>query len=46
MKILFVLNSGFDTPGPSNHLLESIVEGFLNSNDKVHIIEKHKTGKT
>lgn len=45
MKILFVLNSGFDTPGPSNHLLESIVEGFLNSNDKVHIIEKHKTGQ-
>lgn len=45
MKILFVLNSGFDTPGPSNHLLESIIEGFLTSNDKVHIIEKHKTGQ-
>ncbi|MEL7605898.1 MAG: glycosyltransferase family 4 protein [Sedimentibacter saalensis] len=45
MKILFVLNSGFDTPGPSNHLLESIIEKFLTNNDKVHIIEKHKTGQ-
>lgn len=45
MKILFVLNSGFDTPGPSNHLLESIIEKLLLEGDKVHIIGKHKTGQ-
>ncbi|WP_099354711.1 glycosyltransferase family 4 protein [Fredinandcohnia onubensis] len=45
MKVLFVLNSGFDTPGPSNHLLESIIENLLQDGCKVHVIEKHKTGQ-
>lgn len=45
MKVLFVLNSGFDTPGPSNHLLEAIAEALIADGCRVHIIEKHKTGK-
>lgn len=45
MKILFVLNSGFDIPGPSNHLLESIIEKHLLQGDKVHIIEKYSSGQ-
>jgi colanic acid biosynthesis glycosyl transferase WcaI len=45
MKVLFVLNSGFDTPGASNHLLESIIERVLKEGNKVHIIQKHKTGQ-
>lgn len=44
MKILFVLDTGFDTPGPSNHLLETIIERALKEGNEVHIIESHRTG--
>jgi colanic acid biosynthesis glycosyl transferase WcaI len=43
MKVLFVLNSGFDTPGPSNHLLEAIIEALLLNECKVHVIAKRRT---
>lgn len=44
MKVLFLLNTGFDTPGPSNHLLESIIHYLLEDGCRVHIIEKNSGG--
>lgn len=44
MKVLFLLNTGFDTPGPSNHLLESIIKYLLEDGCRVHIIEKNSGG--
>ncbi|QSX09278.1 glycosyltransferase family 4 protein [Alkalibacter rhizosphaerae] len=45
MRILFLMNSGFDTLGPSNHLLESIIKRLLENDHHIHIIEKNTGGR-
>ena len=45
MKILFVLNSGFDTYGPSLHLYKALFEDLLAKGHVVHLIESVSTRK-
>ena len=45
MKLLFVLNSGFDTYGPSLHLYKALIEDLLSSGHTVHLIESVSTRK-
>lgn len=45
MKILFVLNSGFDTYGPSLHLYKSLFEDLLKSGHTIHLLESVSTRK-
>ena len=43
MKLLFVLNSGFDTYGPSLHLYKALFEDLLKAGHTVHLIESVST---
>lgn len=43
MRLLFVLNSGFDTYGPSLHLYKALFEDLLRAGHKVHLIESVST---
>lgn len=45
MKVLYFFTSGFDTPNPSYHLMEAMVEDTLNSGIDVHMISSHMTGQ-
>ncbi len=45
MKILFVLNSGFDTYGPSLHLYKALFEDLIKFGHKIHLIESVSTRK-
>lgn len=45
MKILFVLNIGFDCDGPSVHLLKSVIEATLQKGHICHVILKKTTKK-
>jgi glycosyltransferase involved in cell wall biosynthesis len=45
MKILFVLNSGFDTYGPSLHLYKALFEDLLKAGHKIHLLESVSTRK-
>lgn len=45
MKLLFVLNSGFDTYGPSLHLYKALFEDLLKAGHKVHLLESVSTRK-
>lgn len=38
MKLLFLLNIGFDRPGPSVHLLRSVIKAALDRRHEVHVI--------
>jgi len=42
-KILFICTEGFDTPGPSNHLISSLLEDMLESGFKVTLIQSRRT---
>ena len=44
MKLLIILDSGFDTYGPSLHLYNALIEDLLLSGIEVHLIESHSTG--
>lgn len=44
MKILIVMDSGFDTYGPSLHLYKSLIEDILSAGHSVHLIESHSSG--
>ena len=39
MKILIQWAGGFDTPGPSNHLLKALIEDVILSGIEVHLIQ-------
>ena len=39
MKILIQWAGGFDTPGPSNHLLKSLIEDMISAGISVHLIQ-------
>lgn len=41
-KILFICTEGFDTPGPSNHLISSLIEDTLESGMKVELIQSRR----
>lgn len=45
MNLLFVLNSGFDTYGPSLHLYKALFEDLLKFGHKIHLIESVSTRK-
>ncbi|CRK80171.1 glycosyltransferase family 4 protein [Neobacillus massiliamazoniensis] len=42
-NILFICTEGFDTPGPSNHLISSLIEDMLENNFKVTLIQSRRT---
>lgn len=41
-KLLFICTEGFDTPGPSNHLISSLLEDLLESDYKITLIQSRK----
>ena len=45
MKLLFLLNIGLDRPGPSVHLLRSVVKAALESQHDVHVISMDTHGE-
>lgn len=45
MRILFMLNSGFDTYGPSLHLYKALFEDLLKEGHTVHLLESVSTRK-
>lgn len=45
MKLLFVLDSGFDTYGPSLHLYKALLEDLLKFGHTIHLIESVSTRK-
>lgn len=45
MNILFVLNSGFDTYGPSLHLYKALFEDLLKKGHRIHLLESVSTRK-
>jgi len=45
MKLLFVLDSGFDTYGPSLHLYKALFEDLLKAGHTIHLIESVSTRK-
>lgn len=40
--ILFLCTEGFDTPGPSNHLIGSLIEDLLDSGFKITLIQSRR----
>ena len=45
MKVLYYFTSGFDTPNPSYHLMDAMIEDTLKSGIDVHMISSHITGE-
>ena len=45
MKLLFMLNSGFDTYGPSLHLYKALFEDLLKAGHTIHLLESVSTRK-
>lgn len=45
MRILFLLDSGFDNYGPSLHLYKALIEDLLNNGHVVHLLESVSTRK-
>lgn len=41
-KILFLCNEGFDTPGPSNHLIATLIEDLLGSGYKITLLQSRR----
>lgn len=41
-NILFICTEGFDTPGPSNHLIASLIEDTLDSGISVNLIQSRR----
>lgn len=41
-KILFICSEGFDTPGPSNHLINTLIEDLLEFGFKVTLIQSRR----
>ncbi|MFE4896543.1 glycosyltransferase family 4 protein [Peribacillus butanolivorans] len=39
MKVLIQWAGGFDTPGPSNHLLKALIEDMLSAGISVHLVQ-------
>ncbi|HEY5556702.1 glycosyltransferase family 4 protein [Acetobacterium sp.] len=39
MKVLIQRTSGFDTPGPSNHLLKALIEDMISAGFSVHLVQ-------
>lgn len=41
-NILFICTEGFDTPGPSNHLISSLIEDLLENDYRVTLIQSRR----
>lgn len=41
-KILFICTEGFDTPGPSNHLISTLIEDLLDSGFHITLIQSRR----
>lgn len=44
MKVLYFFSSGFDTPNPSYHLMEAMIEDTLEAGIDIHMISSHMSG--
>lgn len=42
-KILFICTEGFDTPNPSNHLINSLIEDLIENGFNIHLIQSRRT---
>lgn len=45
MKVLYFFTSGFDTPNPSYHLMEAMIEDTLKAGIDVYMISSHMSGQ-
>ena len=45
MKVLFWMNSGFDTHSTSEHLLKAVVEQLAKSGNQVHVVQMDQGGQ-
>ncbi|PZX05940.1 glycosyltransferase involved in cell wall biosynthesis [Psychrobacillus insolitus] len=45
-NILFIWTEGFDTPGPSNHLISSLIEDMLENEFKINLIQSRRNKGT
>lgn len=43
-KILFICTEGFDTPGPSNHLISTLIEDLLENGFQITLIQSRRQG--
>ncbi|WP_053954711.1 glycosyltransferase family 4 protein [Inediibacterium massiliense] len=41
-KILFICTEGFDTPGPSNHLISTLIEDLLENGFQITLIQSRR----
>lgn len=41
-KILFICTEGFDTPGPSNHLISTLIEDLLENGFQVTLVQSRR----
>ncbi len=44
MKIMYLIDFGFDTPNGSNHLVLKMLDTFLESGNEVYLVESHSVG--
>ena len=45
MKIMYLVDFGFDIPTGSNHLLLTMLDAFLNEGHEVHLVQSRSVGK-
>lgn len=45
LKVLYYFTAGFDTPNPSYHLMQAMIEDTLDSGYEVHMISSRTTGQ-
>lgn len=45
-RILFICSEGFDTPGPSNHLIKTLIEDLLHEGFYVTLIQSRRQKKS
>ncbi|WP_312654104.1 glycosyltransferase family 4 protein [Proteiniclasticum sp.] len=41
-KILFICTEGFDTPGPSNHLISTLIEDLLDNGFQITLVQSRR----
>lgn len=44
MKIMYLIDIGFDLPTGSNHLILTLIEALLEDNNDVYLVESHSRG--
>lgn len=44
MNILYITAEGFDTPNPNNQMAMTMIRGFIEHGNSVHLIQSHRKG--